>query len=173
MTSTAHLDMRTITAPSDSHGDPCRWCDDTIRPVTANVIVRDPEGNTQHRATCSDETCIVRAAMFDHHGDDDPIVEVSTYRDTTELGEALAVILPAMTIEPARMSYAAQYLPPVLRLCAVRLVDVAYRQRRACVRCGGVAQLLADGAGLCGFCAPDAITALFPTTPLVTVEVYQ
>lgn len=188
MTTAQHMDLRTIAQPADWHGLDCQWgCGDREtrgadgeyryadpNPIVTNVMVVGPEGEIDVRHSCAAADCLERATSHDTYGDVDPIVELSSYRDDTVLGDALAVILPGLSIEPERLAYAAMHLPPVLRQCTVALIDSPpWSERQRCHRCSCTGQMIAERAGgaLCGHCAPDVLVEAL-TKSTVAVEVY-
>lgn len=73
-------DLRTTATPSDEHGVACPYCQD--EPCVTNVYLVDADGNGETLHTCESVVCIgaalARTDTTGHHGDDMPIVELST-----------------------------------------------------------------------------------------------
>ena len=71
------FDLREIHNESDMHGEPCPVCAD--RPCVTNIYVTTPDGTTNTRHTCESVAgCVDHTLSLNHHGDDMPVVEIST-----------------------------------------------------------------------------------------------
>lgn len=90
-----HYDTRTITTPSDLHGEPCPWCQDA--PCVTNIYLVDADGEDGMAHTCNTPACIEQATGPGRHHCDirEALVEISTapmpwVQDTDTAGEVAA-----------------------------------------------------------------------------------